>query len=137
MLGNFRNTFSRLALQLISENKPDSAGKALDKCLQVIPETSMPFDMYNILTAEAYLMLGNNDKANMLINGIKNNTYRNLDYYASLGNKYYSYLVYEKQVAFYTLDELRRLATTYNKEELRTEMEQALQKYANALSISM
>jgi hypothetical protein len=137
MLGNFRNTFSRLALQLIKENKRDSAGKALDKCLQVIPETSMPFDMYNILTAEAYLMLGNNDKANMLISGIRKNTYRNLDYYASLGNKYYSYLVYEKQVAFYTLDELRRLATTYNLKELQTEMEQALQKYANALSISM
>jgi hypothetical protein len=33
MLANFRSSFARLALHLIAENKPDSARKALDRCL--------------------------------------------------------------------------------------------------------
>ena len=64
MLGNFRSTFARLALQLISENKPDSARKALDKCLEVIPDKVVPFNVYNILLVEAYYQLGDTEKAN-------------------------------------------------------------------------
>ena len=58
-----------------------------------------------------------------------------MDYFVSLGKKYNIYLMYEKRVAFYTLDELRRLAHTYNQPELKKEMEQKLQEYASALNI--
>jgi hypothetical protein len=45
--------------------------------------------------------------------------------------------MYEKRIAFYTLDELRRMGTTYNQPELKTEMEQKIQEYASALSLAM
>jgi hypothetical protein len=57
MLANFRSTFARLAIQLINENKPDSARKALDKCMEVIPDRVVPFNVYNILLIEAYYKL--------------------------------------------------------------------------------
>jgi hypothetical protein len=59
-----------------------------------------------------------------------------MNYYISLGSKYNNYLMYEKRIAFYTLDELRRMATTYKQEELRKEAEQKIQEYAGALNIS-
>jgi hypothetical protein len=136
MLGNFRSSFARLALQLIDENKPDSARRALDRCLEVIPDKVVPFNVYNILLVEAYYRLGDTDKANLIANGIKNNVYQEMNYYISLGNKYSNFLMYEKRIAFYTLDELRRMATTYKQEELRKEAEQKIQEYAGALDIS-
>lgn len=137
MLGNFRSSFARLALQLIAENKPDSARKALDKCLEVIPDDVVPFNIYNILLAEAYYKLGDFNRANQIAAGIKNNVYQDLDYFVSMGDKYKSYLIYEKRVAFYTLDELRRMATTYKQAELQKEMEQKLQEYASLLSVAI
>jgi predicted Zn-dependent protease len=136
MLGNFRSSFARLALQLIQEQKPDSARIALEKCLEVIPDKVVPFNVYNILLAEAYYQLGDQEKANLVVNGIKGNTYEDLDYYASLGKKYANYLMYEKRIAFYTLDELRRMATTYKQPELQAELENKIQEYANVLNIT-
>jgi len=136
MLGNFRSSFARLALQLIGENKPDSARRALDKCLEVIPDKVVPFNVYNILLVEAYYRLGDTEKANLIATGIKKNVYQEMNYYISLGSKYSNYLMYEKRIAFYTLDELRRMATTYKQEELRKEAEQKIQEYAAALNIS-
>jgi hypothetical protein len=137
MLGNFRSTFARLALQLISENKPDSARKALEKCLQVVPDRVVPFNVYNILIVEAYLRLGDTDRANEIISVLKGNVYADMKYFAGLGPKYNSYLLYEKRVAFYTLDELRRLADAYNQPELKQEMEQKLQEYSVSLRMNM
>lgn len=137
MLGNFRSSFARLALQLISENKNDSARKALDKCLEVIPDNIVPFNVYNILLVEAYYQLGDIEKANQIVEGIKKNVYQDMDYYGSLGRKYMTYLMYEKRIAFYTLDEIRRMATTYNQPELKAEMEQKIQDYAGILNISI
>lgn len=136
MLGNFRSSFARLALQLIREDKRDLARRALDKCLEVIPEKVVPFNVYNLLLVEAYYQLGDMEKANRIVAGIKSNTYQEMGYYISLGTKYLDYLMYEKRIAFYTLDELRRMATTFNQTELKTEMEQKLSEYANTLNIS-
>jgi hypothetical protein len=137
MLGNFRSTFARLALQLIIENKPDSARKALEKCLQVIPDKAVPFNVYNILLVEAYFRLGDTATANKILAPLKENVYQDMRYFISLGKKYDTFLMYEKRVAFYTLDELRRLADTYNQPELKKEMEQKLKEYAGALNIAM
>jgi len=137
MLGNFRSTFARLAIQLINENKPDSARKALDKCMEVIPDRVVPFNVYNILLIEAYYKLGDVEKANNMAALLKKNIYQDMDYFISLGKKYNSYLMYEKRVAFYSVTELARLGGTYNQPELKKEMDQKMQEFSSALNIGM
>ncbi|HEX2394655.1 MAG TPA: DUF2723 domain-containing protein [Bacteroidales bacterium] len=137
MLGNFRNSFARLAIQLIAENKPDSARKTLDKCLEVIPDEVVPYNIYNLLMMQGYYQLGDTAKANSIAERIKTNVYQDMNYFISLGRKYDNLLMYEKRVAFYSLDEIRRMATEYKQTELALEMEQKLQEYANSLSIPM
>ncbi len=137
MLGNFRSTFARLALQLIAENKLDSARKTLDKCLQVIPDKSVPYNIYNLMLIEGYYKLGDMEKANSMVNSVKNSVYQDMAYFISLGKKYNDFLIYEKRVAFYSLDEIRRMATNYNQPELAKEMEQKIREYASAMSIPM
>jgi hypothetical protein len=137
MLGNYRSTFARLAIQLINENKRDSARKTLDKCLEVIPDTTVPFNIYNLLLIDAFYRLGDFEKANMIASAVKKNVYQDMEYFLSLDRKYNNALVYEKRVAFYSLDEIRRLATQYNQPDLAKEMEQKLQEFASSMSIPM
>ncbi len=137
MLGNFRSTFARLAIKLIEENKPDSARKALDRCLEVIPDSAVPYNVYNLLLIEGYLRLGDTQKAGGIMEAVKQNVYQDMEYFISLGRKYDNYLLYEKRLAFYSLNDIRRMATTYNMPELATEMEQKLQQYAGALNIGL
>jgi len=137
MLGNFRHSFSRLAMQLIAENKRDSARKTLDKCLEVIPDEAVPYNIYNLLMMQGYYQLGDTVKANSIADRIKTNVYQDMDYFLSLGKKYNNALMYEKRVAFYSLDEIRRMATEFKQPALAIEMEQKLQEYAASLSIPM
>jgi len=137
MLGNFRSSFARLALQLIRENKPDSAHKALDKCMEIIPDKVVPFNVYNILLVEAYFMLGDSTTAMQIADKLKSNTCNEMDYYVSLGRDYDTYLLYEKRVAFYTLDELGKLAERYNQPGLKDEMQKKLQEYSSKLHLGI
>jgi len=135
MLANFRSSFSRLALKLIEEGDSVKARNTLDKCLEVIPNSAVPFNVYSILMVDAFFRLGDRDKAIEIAGLIKENSYQDLEYFKSLGSKYSSYLLYEKRVSFYTLDELRRLGDTYKETGLKTEMEQKIQEYSSVLNI--
>lgn len=137
MLGNFRNSFARLAMQLIKENKLDSARRTLDRCLEVIPDEVVPYNIYNLLMMQGYYQLGDTAKANSIADRIKANVYQDMEYFKSLGRKYDNALMYEKRVAFYSLDEIRRMATEFKQSSLAIEMEQKLQEYAASLSIPM
>jgi hypothetical protein len=137
MLGNFRSSFARLALQLIAENKKDSARTTIEKCLEVIPDKIVPYNIYNVLLVEAYYQLGDTAKAVTMSKDIVANVNQDMNYFLSLGSKYNDYLMYEKRVAFYTLDEIRRMANVYKQPELEQEMEQKLQDYAGRLSVGL
>jgi tetratricopeptide (TPR) repeat protein len=63
---NFRNIFYRLAEQLIVEGKKDSAIKAIDFCLQVMPNEKVQYDVFVVRLVEGYYLAGANEKANAL-----------------------------------------------------------------------
>lgn len=81
MTMNFRNNFSRLAEALIKEGKKDSAIKVLDKCLEVMPETSVPFNYFVLPVAEAYYKAGASEKANKIIIRLTELFAQDLEYY--------------------------------------------------------
>jgi hypothetical protein len=137
MLGNFRSGFAQLADALIRQNKIDSARIALDKCIEVIPDTVVPYNVYNVLIVEGYYRIGDKDQALMLAEKIRDNVYDDLDYYESLGPGYENYLLYEKQLAFYTLNELRGMATTYGQNDFGDKMWSRMTEYAAKLNISL
>ncbi len=63
MASHFRMLFSRMSRQLIKEGKLDKAEQALDRCQEVIPYTTVPYNNSAIGLASAYLALGKKDKA--------------------------------------------------------------------------
>lgn len=137
MLGNFRSSFAQLAIELIKENKPDSALQTLQKCLEVIPDETVPYDVYSVFIVDALYQLGEIETACEIAGRIRDNVYDDLDYYVSLGNKYLNYLLYEKRLAFYTLSELRNLAMANGQPEFSSELLEKMETYASRLNIAL
>ncbi|HNW98903.1 MAG TPA: DUF2723 domain-containing protein [Bacteroidales bacterium] len=83
MTMNFRNNFARLAEVLVNEGKKDSAIKVLDRCMEVMPETTVPYNYFILPVAEAYYKAGANEKANKIISRLTELYAQNLEYYSA------------------------------------------------------
>jgi hypothetical protein len=54
MLMNVRNSFVRLADGLIDEGRHDSAVVVLDRCNELVPDSKIPYNYFNMLMVESY-----------------------------------------------------------------------------------
>lgn len=84
---NFRNIFFRLAEQLVVENKKDSAIKALDYCLKVMPNDKVQYDVFVVRIVEGYYMAGAVEKGNALAKELMNLHEDKAKYYMGFKNK--------------------------------------------------
>lgn len=133
MTWNFRNIFARLATALIAEGKKDSALLVLDKCMEIMPESSMPFNYFTLPVAEAYYAAGATEKANVLIEKLTNIYAHNLNYYFSLkGNlRNHPYVDREKQQGLGILRNIYSLPQKYQQEELYQKALKIFENYYN------
>lgn len=60
---NMRNLFYRLAKKLVDEGQKEKAIKVLDKCIEVMPEKNVPYDVFMIRIIEGYYLAGAKEKA--------------------------------------------------------------------------
>jgi len=79
-----RNSFTRLANALISEGKSDSARLVLDRCVQLMPEEKVPYDVFVPAIAETYYTLGEDEKAGQIVRRHLEILTEDLVYYFSL-----------------------------------------------------
>jgi tetratricopeptide (TPR) repeat protein/MFS family permease len=63
---SYRSLFGRLVDALILEGKKDSARKALDYCMSVIPDEVSPYDYFVVGLAECYYKIGDTEKADKI-----------------------------------------------------------------------
>ncbi len=129
MLSNFRNTFARLAEQLITENKKDSAIKVLDRCLSVMPANQVSLNFYAIPLVEQYYRAKEFTKGNNLAMQIFDNANLDLKYYSRMTGKIGQNISQEKQIGLYTINNLGRLTEGYGQKALSEKFNAALQSY--------
>jgi hypothetical protein len=79
---NFRNLFYRLAMKLVAEGDNTRAIKAIDRCIEVMPKNTVPYDIFIIRLSEAYYAAGAPEKANTLINGMVDQAIEKYQYYS-------------------------------------------------------
>ncbi|MEA3446820.1 MAG: DUF2723 domain-containing protein, partial [Bacteroidota bacterium] len=118
-----RNNFSRLTMQLIMENKNDSAVAVIDKCLEVLPHNKVAFDQFMISFAKAYYWCGENEKGNELVSTIANKFFDDLDFYLSLDGAYFNATDRERNVASQVISLLIELAYNYKQNDLAKELQ--------------
>lgn len=84
MCRSFRMSFNELVSALIAKNEKDKALIALDKCMEAIPGNTVPRGVESIEFAEAYYILGQQEKARKVISEISHYSIGALEWYASM-----------------------------------------------------
>lgn len=145
MTTNFRINFSRLAEELLNEGKRDSAIKVLDKCLEVMPDKTVPYNYFMTKIAELYYraagaynrqdtllasdmeLTRKNEligKANSITERIAKIYGDNLNYYLSLkGSKYYKLVDQDMNQALYIMQSVSGILKQTNQKELSDKVE--------------
>ena len=85
-----RRTFAQLITQLMKEGKKAKALAALEYAEKMIPAFNVPYDVQNgaLELAEAYYQLGNNTKADQIIDELANKSVEYLTWYLSLDDNH-------------------------------------------------
>ncbi len=85
-----RRIFAQLITQLMKEGKKDKALAALEYAEKMIPAFNVPYDVQNgaLKMAEAYYQLGNNTKADQIIDELANKSVEYLTWYLSLDDNH-------------------------------------------------
>ncbi len=154
MTTNFRINFSRLAEELLNEGKRDSAIKVLDKCLEVMPDKTIPYNYFMAKVAELYYRAAgvmNRPNAPLTINDVempnknelvaKGNAITerllaiygdNMEYYESLkGTKYFKLVDAEMNQALYIL---QAMSQTMKQTDQKALAEKAEKAFVDAVS---
>ncbi len=117
MVMQIRETFTRLARELIKENKKKKAIAVLDRCLSVLPQHKVPYDYSVIPMVEAYYLAGDAKKGNDLANDLGTKYIEKLTYYFSLNNREFAGYSYETKVSMSVLQSLLTLSAEHNQNE--------------------
>ncbi|MBP1666387.1 MAG: rane protein, partial [Bacteroidetes bacterium] len=94
-----RLSYARLAKELVSEGKNEKTIEVLDRCLEVLPLSKIPYDPYFPDIIESYFVAGNTDKAVSLTNDFCNHYYEQLNYYLKQDPYIVGSALYEIQMA--------------------------------------
>jgi hypothetical protein len=129
-----RNLFTRLAHQLMKENKKDSALNALRKGAELTPKYNIPYDLFTLDMIEAFYLAGGQEEADSLVRDFAKITNEELNYYFSLPPKYSQTLDYEQRLSIHSLQRMADYAKRYGDPELAVSIEQDLENSFNLFS---
>ena len=119
--------------QLIKEGKKDKALAALDYAEKMIPSYNVPYDWANgaFQMAEAYYQLGQNEKANKIIDELANKSLEYMIWYLSLTDYQLSIASENFMYNAGLLDAEVRLMEKYKSEELAKHYSEQLDQLYN------
>ncbi|MBT3210194.1 MAG: DUF2723 domain-containing protein [Bacteroidetes bacterium] len=118
-----RNSFARLADELLKEGKIDSAVTVLDKSFEVMPYEKLPYDHKIIPLIRAYYIAEEYEKANNLTEMLANRYFDEMEYYNSLSGKFANLVSREKSVADQVFKILQNLCDIFKQAEMKAKLE--------------
>jgi hypothetical protein len=133
MTMSLRITFSRLADQLIEENKLDKAKLVLDKAFEVMPERNVPYDYFVMFLAENYYGIGEFERANEIVLRLVDIYEKEVIYYESLAPEFQVSIKNDLQQAKGILNRLVVMTNQlYPQKEFGQELNERLTPYFGA-----
>jgi hypothetical protein len=134
MMMNIRNNFNRLAESLISEGKKDSAIEVLDRNLELIPHSIVPYNYFSQEIASNYFAAGAKEKGKNIMTEIFGTYQKELDYYLSIDPKFIVSVDEEIQRILYFMREMSMIAMKYGETEMAKEMTESFSNYLKKYS---
>lgn len=132
----YRNTFLRLATQLMEEGKKEQAIAALDKSLEELPLSQVPMDKILAFYVPIYYALEQPEKGNTLARELAKNSYQMLRYVHSLKPQDRDGEVQQEEDSSMKIMEiLYRAARQANQNEVAQEIEDMLTRVLNPTKV--
>jgi hypothetical protein len=129
MMQNIRNTFDRLASTLVEEGQNEKAVKVLDRCIELIPHKTVPYNYFSLMMSETYFKAGQAAKGKDIINTMMTSYKEQLDYYFKMKRPMRNSLDDEIQRILYFMREMTLIANRNNQPELMKEVSTAFNSY--------
>jgi tetratricopeptide (TPR) repeat protein len=128
MMTNIRNSFSRLATELINEGKKDSAITAIDRCFELVPNYKVQYEYFALELADNYYAAGATDKGKQLIEEAIAVFSDELDYFLSLDPEFIRGQVVNEEIQrnLFYLQRMERTARAYNDPELAQKLAETM-----------
>ena len=143
---NVRNSFVRLADGLLDQGKRDSAIAVLDRCNELVPNSKVTYNYFNLLMVESYYKAAHNlkniaadslamevnvfpaasKKANEVVKIMAKNCEEELKYYFTLDPRFRASIQDEMQRSFYIMRELSNITGHYGEKALSDEVAKRL-----------
>jgi len=129
MAKSLRLSFSRLADALVDEGRKDSAVKALKKCQAAFPESSVPYDYYELMVGQSFYKAGDTTDANKIMNRLIYMYQNDLDYYFTFTGTKATLVGSVKNYAYGMMQRIAQAANFYKQDAVYKKAEVTLKKY--------
>ena len=126
---NSRSTFNTLAEDLINEGDYARAAEVLKKCLEVMPDESVPFDFFSVQQVDMLLKVGEPELADHVAERSSMYASQWLDFYFSTDSSETN----ELQKQLLSLNEIARAYRANGEREKAAEYEELFNKYYTQL----
>lgn len=123
IISNYRNIFGRLARALNEEGKSEKAIAALDRCMEVVPHETVPFNFFALSLIEGYYRAGDIEKGVKYSTVFMEQCAEELSYLLSLSDRISGTVRSETELNLYILQELYKLASSFEDGDHKQELE--------------
>jgi hypothetical protein len=134
MMMNIRSTFNRLAGALVEEGQNEKAVKVLDRCVELIPHTVVPYSYFATMMAETYFAAGRPEKGKEMINTIMKSYKEKMDYFLRMESPMRNSVDEDIQRILYFMREMTMISSRHNQTELAKEISESFNKYLDTYS---
>lgn len=124
IISNYRNTFGRLVEELNAEGKTELAIAALDKCMEVIPPHTVPFNFFALPLIEGYYKAQDIEKATQYSRIYMEQCSEELLFYVTLPQKFSKSIQRDLELNLYILQELYRMASKFGNAAHASELDE-------------
>lgn len=133
MTMSLRILFNRLATQLIEEKDNEKAKEVMDKAFEVMPDKTVPYDIFAMFLVENYYRLGEFEKANVITARIVDIFSKDVAYYNSLKPELQAAFRNDQQQAMGVLQRLYQMVSQQYPQspEFQKEIENKIAPYFN------
>lgn len=121
-----KQSYMRVAQELVTEGKMDSAVIVLDKAQEYFPNSKIPYDYFMLPWVDLYLEAGARDKALKVMEIIGKRYLDDLYYYTSLDQKFLSYYSNNIEEGLAVVNRLGTTGVNHGMPEFKQRMDEAL-----------
>jgi len=129
MAYSIRMSFARLGSALALEGKKDSAIKVLDKCQEMLPGESVPYNYYEFLVGEAYYKAGAFDKGNKIMNRLTDLYEQDLKYYFLFKGSKAESVSFHKEQSLAIMNRVAQSAGFYQQNAVAKRAKEIFERY--------